>query len=444
MTGTDGGVTDSPNVLFVCVDAMRSDFALGEVGADKPFFEFFEREGMVFDTMVAAASSTTPCVASYMTGQYPPDHGILSLRDFNLDDGVTTLAEVFDAAGYETNADVCGPITSDTGLDAGFDAYDYRERDRTVYTDWYDEFTSQLTASSEPWFTYLHLWEAHVPRCPPPDADPDELEYEASVRGVAEKLSDLLEAVDLEETVVAVTGDHGESIYDGTLRNKAAVIGLNQVPIPFTDLRTLHVRSGFYERYLHSNGIELEEFYNGLRRFSGVEFPNALHRTGHGYHVYDFLTRVPFVIAGPGVPEGTRVGSQVRQVDVFPTLLSAADLDLPTDVAGQDLLAETIDHRPAHLRAVGAFDSEDRWLDGVRYDGWKFVRGRERSLRQLFDLDADPHELRNVVDEHPAKAAELESLVDDLVGREGHGADQVVPEEAEERMTSRLHDLGYL
>lgn len=444
MTGTDGDTANRPNVLFVCVDALRSDFALGEYGADKPFFEFFEREGMVFDTMVSAASSTTPCVASYMTGQYPPDHGILSLWDFALDDDVTTLAEVFHAAGYETTADVCGPITSDTRLDAGFDAYNYRERDVTVYTDWYDEFTERLTDSSDPWFSYLHLWEVHVPRTEPPDADPDERQYDASIRGVAEKLTELLEAVDLEETVVAVTGDHGESIYDGTIRNRAAVIGLNQVPVPFTDLRTRHVRSGVYERYLRPNGIEPEEYYNALRRFSGVEFPNALHRTGHGYHVYDFLTRVPFVIAGPGVPEGEHVDSQVRQVDIFPTLLSAADLDPPAVVTGQDLLGDTIDHRPAYARAVGAFDSEDRWLDGVRYDGWKFVKGRERSLRQLFDLDSDPHELHNVIDEYPGKAAELESLVDDFVARERDGGDHAIPEEAEERMTSRLHDLGYL
>lgn len=442
MSGEPTGTGERPNVLFVCVDAMRSDFALGEFGTEKPFFEFFEREGTVFDTMVAAASSTTPCVASYMTGQYPPDHGIHSLQEFELDDGVTTLAEEFEAAGYETNAHVCGPITSDTGLDAGFETYEYRDRDRTVYTDWYDEFRSRLKTATEPWFTYLHLWEVHVPRDEPPDVGADELQYDASIRGVAEKLSELLELVDLEETVVAVTGDHGESIYDGTLRNRAAVIGLNQIPVPFTDLDIDDVRDRLYDEYLRPNGIELEGFYNGLRRFSGVEFPNAPHRTGHAYHVYDFLTRVPFVLAGPGVPDGRHVGSQVRQVDVFRTLLSTAGLEPPAEVAGQDLLGDAIEHRPAYVRADVARDSEDWWIDGVRYEGWKFVRGRERSLRQLFDLDADPREVHNVVDEHPEKADELEALVDEHVAGERPRTD--VPQEAEARMTSRLQDLGYL
>ncbi len=433
---------DRPNVLFVCVDALRSDFALGEFGSDKPLFESFEREGTVFDATIAAASSTTPCVASYMTGEYPPDNGVLSLRDFTLDEDVTTLAEVFDAAGYETTADVTGPITADTGLDAGFDDYRYRGKDRSVYTDWFEEFRSDLVDAEEPWFTYLHLWEAHIPWTTPPDARPDELKYEASVRGVAEKIRELVSAVDLEETVVAVTGDHGESIYDGTLRNKAAVLGLNSVPLPFTDMRTGDLRQAFYERYLRPNGIELEDFYNGLRRFNGVEFPNAVHRWGHAYHVYDFLVRVPFAVAGPGVPADGRVGTQVRQVDLFPTLLSAAGLEPPADVAGQDLLDGEIAPRPAHTRAVGAFDSEDMWLDGVRHDGWKFVKGRGRSLRQLFDLESDPHEVHNVVEEYPEKAAELEALVDDHVARERRDGD--VSEEAEERMTERLRELGYL
>ncbi len=435
--------TDRPNVLFVCIDALRSDFALGDYGSEKPFFDFFEREGTAFDTMIAAASSTTPCVSSYMTGSYPPDHGVLSLRDFTLDDDVTTLAEVFDAAGYETNAHVTGPITADTGLDAGFDSYEYRTRDETVYTDWFDEFRADVADASDPWFEYLHLWEAHVHRDLPPDATDDEIEYDASVRGVAEKLERLLEAIDLSNTIVAVTGDHGESIHDGTLRHKAAVIGLNQVPIPLTGKRSRHVRNDV-EESLRARGIELEDFYNSLRRFSGVEFPNAFHRVGHSYHVYDFLTRVPFALAGPGVPAGRSVDDQVRQVDIFLTLLSAAGLEWPSEVSGQDLLDGRIDHRPAYLRGVGSEQERGRWLDGVRYDGWKFVKGRDRNIRQLFDLEADPDELHNVVDDHPDVVARLEAMVDDHVARERDRGEEGISEDAEQRMTNRLEELGYL
>lgn len=433
-----------PNVLLICVDALRSDFGVGEHGTDKPFLETLGRAGVTFDTMIAAASSTTPCVASFMTGNYPPDHGVLSLRDFALNDDTTTLAEVFDAAGYETGAHVCGPITADTGLDAGFDTYEHRESDRTVYTDWYTDLLSDIEGASEPWFRYLHLWEAHIPRTLPPDAADDELPYDASLRGLSERLSALLERVDLDRTVVAVTGDHGESIRDGTFRNWATVIGLRQIPIPFTGMRTKHVRQRVYDDFLRPNGIELEEYYNAARRFGGAEFPTALHRWGHGYHVYDFLVEVPFVLAGPGIPTGERVETQVRQVDIYPTLLSAAGLDPSDAVAGQDLLDGDVAEHPAHARAVAAFDSEEKWLDGVRYDGWKFVTGRGRELRQLFDVESDPHEVHNVVDDHPKVATRLETMVDEMVAREGTTGSGSIPDDADERMTRRLEDLGYL
>ncbi|ELZ22494.1 sulfatase [Halosimplex carlsbadense 2-9-1] len=433
-----------PNVLFVCVDALRSDFAFGDYGADKPLFEFFEREGTAFDTMVAAASSTTPCVASYMTGTYPPDHGVLSLRDFSLAEDATTLAEAFDAAGYDTSASVTGPITDDTGLNAGFDRYDYRERDTTVYTDWFDEYRRELDEAEGPWFRYLHLWEAHVHKDLPPDADGDEIDYDAAVRGVFEKVQRLLEVVDLSETVVAITGDHGEAFADGTWRHRAAIIGFNQVPIPFTDKRTRNVRSDVYDQYLRPRGIETEEWYNSLRKASATEFPNAFHRIGHGYHVYDFLTRVPFAVAGPGVSNGGRVNDQVRSVDIFPTLLDAAGVDRPDGVSGQDLLSGSIDHRPAHVRAVGASGERERWLDGVRYDGWKYIQGRNRELCQLFDLESDPEELENVADEFPEVVERLRGIVDEHVARERQLETTAVSEGAEQRMTSRLEDLGYL
>lgn len=433
---------NKPNILFICIDSMRSDFSFGNFGSYKPFFKRFEDNGAVFDTMISSASSTTPCVAGYMTGEYPPEHGIHSLRDFSLDSDVTTLAEHFKSAGYVTTAHVCGPITRDTGLDTGFDNYEYRDRNQTVYTEWFEDFKTNLASASKPWFTYLHLWEPHIHRDLPHDVTVDEIEYDASLRGAAKKLDELRSVVDLEKTVIAVTGDHGESFYDGTARQKATIIGLNKIPIPFTSLRTRNIRSIAAEKIFRPRGIEPESYYNSLRRLSKSDFPNAFHREGHGYQIYDFLITVPFALAGPNIPSQMSLDSQVRQIDIFPTLLAAAGLDVPEDIEGEDLLEGTISSDIAHIRAVGAFQDSDMWLDGVRTGDWKFIKGRERPLRQLFNLQNDPYELTNVVSEHPKKAAELEMLVDQFVSREQ--TDKTPNKEAEQRMNKRLKDLGYL
>lgn len=59
---------------------------------------------------IAAASTTTPAVATHMTGSYPDRH-----------DGVTTPADVFGRNGYRTLAHVTGPIVEETNFDSGFD-----------------------------------------------------------------------------------------------------------------------------------------------------------------------------------------------------------------------------------------------------------------------------------------------------------------------------------
>jgi len=437
-------VQEQKNVLFICIDCLRSDFAFGDYGSNKDFFDFFEREGTAFDTVISAASVTSPCVGSYMTGRYPYEHGIRSLRDISLNQDVSTLAELFKQSGYTTSAHVCGPIVRDTGLDRGFSTYFHRKKEQTVYTDWYDEFKSEISDQKSPWFTYLHLWEVHGgKRDLPPDADQDNLEYDEAIRGVMTKLEDLFELVDVENTIIAITGDHGESIYDGTLRNFLTKNILEYFHIPLTNKTTGDLRSSFYDKYLQKSEIDLEDFYNSLRKYRKRDFPSALHKVGHGYHVYDFITRVPFAIAGHNVPNNGRITTQVRQVDIFPTLLHAADISSP-DVEGQNLLSGDIDIRPAFSSACGpTLRSEKNWLYSVRYNNRKLIRGTERSLRQLFNLEKDPGEINNISGEQLEKEDPLEELLDGYIQsmkRRQNDTSNIDPD----KMEKQLEDLGYL
>ena len=70
---------------------------------------------------VSSASSTTPCVASLLTGTYSFVHGIRSIFGLKLNPTVPTLVETLRTAGYHTVAEVSGPLFPETGLDRGFD-----------------------------------------------------------------------------------------------------------------------------------------------------------------------------------------------------------------------------------------------------------------------------------------------------------------------------------
>jgi tetratricopeptide (TPR) repeat protein len=128
------------------------------------------------------------------------------------------------------------------GFDQGFDAfYDdlggaaARSADRVV-----DDASGWLNGRSQPWFVWVHLYDAHVPYAPPgAGGDP----YHGEVAFMDAELGRLLAAVDLERSLVIVLADHGEG--------------------------------------LGSHG-----------------------EATHGVLLYDATTRVPLVLRGPGGPTG--------------------------------------------------------------------------------------------------------------------------------------------
>jgi len=265
--------------------------------------------------------------------------------------------------------------------------------------------------------------------------DEEELPYRASVRGLGKKLEELLEMVDTNETVVALTGDHGESIVTESRSQRLAVL-LNRHPVR-------RIRTWLFDNLYRSIGIETEEVHNSLRRYVSTTYPTGIKYVGHGYHVYDFLVNVPFAILGGDIEADQTVEEQVRHIDIFPTLVEAAGLE-PPSVEGESLLTDSIENRPAYLRACGAVLREEaNWLDGIRYDGYKFVRGRERDLRQLFDLSDDPDEQRNIIDIEPETADRLEMKLEELIATNETGTEASSIEERI-KMRERLEDLGYL
>ncbi len=113
-------------------------------------------------------------------------------------------------------------------------------------------------------------------------------------------------------------------------------------------------------------------------------------------NLYEHSTRVPLILAGPGLPSGERRESLCRSYDLFPTLCELAELPTPSTVTSRSLL------KPASPRSTVCLAYKD--LQRAVTDGrWKLIRYR-RSLdgqkgcerTQLFDLAADPWETRDL------------------------------------------------
>jgi arylsulfatase A-like enzyme len=122
-------------------------------------------------------------------------------------------------------------------------------------------------------------------------------------------------------------------------------------------------------------------------------------------NMFDTSLRPPFLVRGPGVSGAGRVVNElVAFEDVYPTLLSIAGLPLPAGAPthGRDLTPLLRGESPAQWRdaVYGQYDIHHyaiAHLRMIRERGWKLVRSYGTTTKdQLFDLEADPGERRNL------------------------------------------------
>ena len=412
-------MTQPPNLLFLCIDCLRGD-VVDDGWGETPFLDSFVAGGRSYVNCFASATTTTPCVASFMTGQYAEANGVRSLREARLAPGVSTLAERLSEVGYDTAAMVTGPLVAETDLDRGFDEYRYRENTESIFGDW-EPNALDADDSDDPFFCYLHLWELHEPITVPTAFDGEEYgrwPYERALSALDPYLERLVERLP-ENTVVALCGDHGESI---TWRHN---------PVR-------RVAKALRDKVRYEFGVDTRAAERGLDRLAETVAPAPIRdrfvENGHGETVFDPVANVPFVLSGPGIEPG-RETAVSRQVDLFPTLIDALGLDTPTEIDGESLLKEPLDDREAYIRACGAaLRGKENWVRALRTSEKKYVEYPNCEWEpEYYDLAADPAERAPVDDPDPER---LRALARRLPGTEGVDSERLA-------IDDRLRALGY-
>jgi len=141
---------------------------------------------------------------------------------------------------------------------------------------------------------------------------------------------------------------------------------------------------------------------------------NAPYR-GWKITLFEGGIRVPMFIKWPSnIAPGTVVEEPVAHIDVFPTLAAAAGAPLPRDVEidGRNILPLAMGDSVAFNRPEDAIFWSSGYYKVVRSGGWKLQVNERQEKMWLFDLNADPAEQMNLVDDRPDKVAELQALID--------------------------------
>lgn len=122
-------------------------------------------------------------------------------------------------------------------------------------------------------------------------------------------------------------------------------------------------------------------------------------------NLYEHSIRIPWLMAGPGVPAKGPISGQVYQMDIYPTLCELAGIPVPASVEGRSMAGLMRGEAGAEERntVYALYKDTQRMVKDGRY---KLIRYRKSSVTgegtdmvQLFDLLEDPLELRNLAQE---------------------------------------------
>ena len=177
--------------------------------------------------------------------------------------------------------------------------------------------------------------------------------------------------------------------------------------------------------------------------------PKAFFFQSHGYSLAEQALRTPIILSGPGVPAGRRFPEPVENVDLFPTLVTLCGLERPDDLHGMDLtplMQGRVEPGDWRLETYAYVNHGFSMRDEA--SGLKLVLptpfGMERGLSppQLFDLNADPGERTNLVEQRAEDANRLTQRLMQYLERYDSSGERLEGTSAEE-MRRKMREMGY-
>jgi arylsulfatase A-like enzyme len=409
------------NVLFILIDTLRADH-LGAYGYERdtsPNLDRIAASGVRFERHLAQSSWTKASMASLWTSLYPTRTGITRF-DHVIPEAAKLPAEILKEAGYRTAGIYRnGWVAPTFGFHQGFDVYSrpaprgippqVRASNPTLKMRGTDEDAVAAALEflrvhgHERWFLYLHLMDVH--------------EY-------------------LYDDESALFGGAYGDIYDNSIRWTDGTVGL------FWE----HLAAG---GYLENTVVAITSDHGEAFRERGLE--------GHARALYRESTEVPFLLSFPfRLPSGLVVEARTSNVDLWPTLFDVIGIDAPPDTDGRsllpDVLASARGEAPAadrtaiaHLdQAWGQPQGEPQTAVAVAEGSFRYVRGENRGRRveQLFDASKDHGELRDIALEDSDTLERLRVLADTNLALEPPWGESPRREVSELEL-NHLRALGY-
>ena len=169
----------------------------------------------------------------------------------------------------------------------------------------------------------------------------------------------------------------------------------------------------------------------------------------HGYFLYDSTIRIPLIFSCPGIiPRGKVVEGTVRSIDLMPTLLDIFGLEPPDGLQGTSFKGQILGKSsPTRVESYfetyyGKFFLGWSALKGIQWNEWKYIKAPKP---ELYNLEEDPGETVNLIDERPEVASSMRERLKTVISAYSNPSVKMarpLPMDAEHK--ELLESLGYL
>ncbi len=388
-----------PNLIIVGVDSLRADHmsTYGYERLTMPHLDRCAAEGIVVEDHVSPAIPTTPGYASMLSGRDSFGTGVVGLRHHGpLAPEVVTMAEVLSSQGYRSS---CIGFTGNPAA-RGFEAYldfegwmagsDHRAHKASQLNAVTIPELRRLAGGGDPFFLFLRHMDPHTPYLPPEPFD--RLFYSGDEFDPENRSMDPVYGF-------APFGDYFRSWLPKGCTDRNYVDAQYDGALAYLDASLQELLGALDELSIAGNTLVVLTADHGETLYE--------HECFYDHHgLYEPTLRVPLVFLWPGHLSGARITGQSHAKDVYPTILEL--LGLPDDPAtdGRSLVPRWQGGAPP--AEPEWYLTEATWMrkHGWRTTEWKLIEALEPDFHfkppvELYHLGTDPLELHNLADEEP-------------------------------------------
>jgi len=448
------------NLIIISVDTLRADHMslYGYPRNTTPNIAAFARRGVVFDRAIAPWPKTAPSMTSMFSGRYPHATGVMfASRGLYVDDQQLMLAEIAKQHGLATAAVVSNAVlSSSTNFNKGFDRYvetyetdspyGNQNRNRATSVTFHARFLLRRLVTEGPFFLWVHYVDPHTRYNPPAEYSESFLNdehYDSTVLRLNEDDQNFNGGV--AGKYWRQNGGQDEwgwykSRYDGEIAYTDDMIGEL-----LTEMENLGVLDDSVVMLTADHGESLGEHHYFFE---------------HGWFPYHACGWIPWMVYWPDNPAaGRRVEYPTSLLNLVPTVIDMMGWSVPVDVFhGGSVLpvmrGEQEYVTPYVIEEAGEGGlRRDRFLRSIQDDQWKLVHvpsQRYQDIMQgveyeLYDVLADPDETVNVADAHPDVVERLRWALEDVMDATGPVAPPpgTAPRYTDEQLR-QLRALGYI